>query len=345
MTRSIRFGTLKITLPIGRTILNTAAILAITIGLPEVAGRTGFLLPYVLRPMVSGHDSLGARLETLAAIERQYGPVDCFFIGSSTVARGIDPRVISQAITTSTGRPIRCYNFGVAGLTFPGAARLAQILAARYHPRLIVYAMNYRDTGTGFRLGIPWADQQLGQPSLQGWLETESIAYRYFLGLTDKATPLRPLLPNTGPSMYGYSPIDVVSDVAAPPGQETDYYHIWHDFQIARRQTFITWLRTFLSLKTTRTSLIVVEIPIPPSLLDISSEGRQSHQEFTDRMSAESRLQHVPFLPEPDEEIIPANGWKDYIHLNQTGATAFSGWLAQQLAELARQGAVANPTP
>ena len=337
---SIQVGTLKLTHPVGWTFLRAAAILVCIIGSLEVAGRTGVILPYVLRPMISGHVGIGPRLEMIADIERTEGPIDCFLIGSSIVYRGIDPRIISQALTAGSGRTTRCYIFGLAGLNYTGATRLAAILATRYHPRLIIYPLNYRDSH-GFNLKVPWANQQLGEPSFQGWMESESMTYRYLLGLGPEAMPLQPLLPPDYSYRYGFIPTNRKSDVSEVP-VEGGFYQTWKDFQRRNRDVLFTRLDSFLSLKSTGVSLVIVSMPVPPSVLRISADEARTYQEFIRRLSDESWQRGVPFVPAPPDSLIPANGWKDYLHMNQVGADAYSPWLGGQLVDLMRQGAISD---
>src|SRR5579871_563893 len=77
----------------------------------------------------------------LDALVQKQGPIDCIFIGSSMVHRGINPEVFSDAYKAQTGKDIHCYNFGLLGATESSLSPVAKILLERYKPKLLVYGV------------------------------------------------------------------------------------------------------------------------------------------------------------------------------------------------------------
>jgi hypothetical protein len=347
MIRSIQVGTLVITFPIGRTLLASAALLVVIAGACEAAARSSVVRPYLVTPVISGQDQIAAKLDLLASVEAHDGPVDCFFVGSSMVLHDIDPEVLAQAYFDSTGKRITCFNFGLSGLNIEGAARLSQILIAQHHPRLIVYGTSFRDfiDQFGFDMDIPWARYQMGEASLEGWLETASMSYRYALAYADRTE-----LENSGQydqtySMYGYLTSDGVKDVSKPPSRALlgQKYSAWENYTISSQAH--DDLRRLLALKSTGTSLAIVEMPVPVSTLSLLGHPDQDYQTFADGVGAEARAQAIPFWLTLKANMIPSDGWLDYTHMNRSGGTVFSMWLGPHLAAAAQQGLIQLSTP
>lgn len=334
MKAGLRFGSLHLSCPGGRTLLISLLMLLGVAGGAEAAARSSAARAYLVTPVVSGQAQIAAKLDLLTSLEAQIGPVDCFLVGSSMVLRDIDPEVMAQTYLDRTGKRITCFNFGLSGLNIEGAARLSQILVAHHHPRLIIYGTNFRDFAEqlGFDMDIPWARYQLGQVSAEGWLETSSMSYRYALAYANQADLQTSGQYDQGYTRYGYLASDDVLDLSRPPGQAVTpkQADALAHYQVTAQMR--DSLRRLLALKSTDTSLVIVEMPVPQSTLSLLGHPDQDYQEFVTAVGREAQAQDAPFWLTLKANLIPADGWRDYTHMNRAGASVFSRWLGQTLA-------------
>ncbi len=92
------------------------------------------------------------------------------------------------------------------------------------------------------------------------------------------------------------------------------------------------------------TEVIVVEMPVHPSYYSLFAQGQQDYQQFVTAVSAQTQSSAVPFWRMAEQSPIPADGWWDAHHLNDTGATVFSQWLGERVAQAVQHNALADPT-
>jgi hypothetical protein len=325
----VRIGTLAITLPMGWTVLLGLLLLIGGMGIAEVVVRVPGLRPYLAPPMVSGHRQIGVKLDLLDRLQSAGKSPDCYLIGSSMVLRGIEPEVLARKYTEATGEQITCFNFGLQGLNIRGAADLAEILAAHAHPRLIIYGTSFRDFAGefGFGMGIPWSEYQMGHGSMEGALESGLLSYRTLLGYAEGSAASKADL---GLSPYGFLAGDAVGDVEDAPDGMTRHYEALADYQITSQS--LVDLRRLLALNSGQTRVVVIEMPVPETTLSFLGGGEADYRLFMDTIQAETSSQGVPFWPTMNASLIPDTGWINATHMNQSGATIFSAWLAAQLA-------------
>src|SRR4051794_37844514 len=119
-------STLQVTRPIVGPVTRAAVIILIVVlGGSEVLARSAPIQSILVAPSVGSEQyQLGPKLLLLDRLIQRDGPVDCIFIGSSMVLRGIDPEIVSAAYRDETGRSIKCFNFGLFSLDAAAAGKL-----------------------------------------------------------------------------------------------------------------------------------------------------------------------------------------------------------------------------
>jgi hypothetical protein len=325
-------ATLRLTRPFGFTLLLTLAVLILLIALLEGLARLPWVETHVPAAVGSAHQDINMKFSELDALLYHTGRIDCIFVGSSMVLRGIDPVVFVQAYRQQTGEDIVCYNFGVRASRASSIGPLSEILIERYHPWLLVYGVSLRDlTGEEFQneqqaaiLNSPWLEYQFGSFNMKGWLIDHSKSLRHFLAFHDWLISKfdtsvgclddRPCL--------GYSPNTTRSGEALIRDPTPRNYVF--------TQVQWTGLEYFLSLRT-QTQLLFVEMP--PSYRQLTSikGGEEAFRGFVYQLRDFIVGYDVPVLTTSDRDLIPDSGWSDMYHLHQIGAEIFSAWLGDQV--------------
>jgi hypothetical protein len=344
-------GTLRLQRPWGQIPLITLAILFVSTTLLESAARLPSVSSSMHNPVISGDAQLGVKIGLLNDFQQEHGRVDCVFIGSSMVQHGIDPAAIGGAYRQKTGRDLNCFNLGVRGLSDTGAAALAEILIRHYHPRLIVYGTNFRDyqEGLPYDFDIPWAHYMRGQFSVQGWLESESMAYRAFQTYSDPIwTGIDwPFVRNfeRDISPLGYVSLTGISRVDIPPDPviERNAYEAFRQFD-PRAALGRPELQRLLALGSDQVTLVVLEMPVPPSAIALLPRKDQDYAEFSTLLEQDVRSTGTQYWPTRDLNWMPLDVWQSTFHLNNTGAQIFSTWVGERLAGAVAGGEIPDPT-
>jgi hypothetical protein len=323
----------------------------------ECVARTNWFQAKLARPTWgSRHIHLEVQLDRLNHIVNQDGPVDCIFLGSSMVINDIDPITFANAYRNETDHDIRCFNFGVDGLSPVGAAALAEILVMDYQPDLLVYGTDARDYAVGPDDGYarlifetPWIQYRLGEFSPVGWLFDVSSLLRY-------RRPLRTLLRfdlqralwerdnPTESNKYGFTEDPRVSEfVNEPPDPDSELTHVQYYFNtLSNYQILPEHLNALEEIAgladTTNTKILILEMPIPSTYLYFFGDGVNDYQAFLDSVGNIAREYDISFWTTTNENLIPNNGWADYSHLNTEGAQIFSEWLGERVAAAVKEG-------
>ncbi len=281
----------------------------------------------------------------LAALERRAAagqPLDCLLIGSSMVNAGLDPAAIRRAYAAQTGRPLTCYNFGVNGFAAGESGLWARALVRRYGVHLLIFGHSARDYAS--RGGGPerpaWLRYQLGEFAPAGWLIDRSAAARAYAAY--RAWPRHDFPARlaerealaAGMTGLGFTPRDGRLDASRVPGPADfpDVFEALAGYRIAGRDR--AGLEALAALQAEGVQVILLEMPIPETYLTFLPDGEASYAIFTalaDEVAAGSGAQAWRTRGVVD---IPADGWRDYSHLNTTGAQALSAWLGERLATL-----------
>jgi hypothetical protein len=333
-------NTLQLHGRIGGTFVKTILVLIVVIAPLEVLARDPRIQALLSPPFLSGNPQVGVKLAILDAAVRDHGSPDCVTIGSSVADQGIDPEALGAGYQEQTGKPYFCLNGAITGLEAFGTAGFSRIYVNRYSAKTIIYIASYRDFGLTFNqfdLNMAWADYQLGKISPQGWIESNFMSYRYFL------TGLWPLINANSSAVlrnakrytefgqrYSTKSISINDD----PGPQFAVA-VRHEFGRLDPETMdMSGLNELSALKMKGIQVVVVEVPMPETAMVGLKDGRTSYDIYHKRLETITTDAGLPLISTYGLDIIPDEGWEDYIHLNATGAGEFSKWLGQQLGSM-----------
>lgn len=276
--------------------------------------------------------------------------IDCIILGNSTALMGVDPEVLGSAHRERSGSDLRCFNFGVSGMTASAAGAVAPILLARYRPSLLVYVVTARDVGENvdgpMLADVPWVRYQRGRFSLNGWLVEHSAAFRYFLLYRQWLEPSRwpAATSSSGTTAEGYFPLE--SSLALSPALWAHTERILAGVADQPPSTAeLNGLSDVLRLSGNGTRVIVVEAPVHEKVQHWVRRDGGFYAAAMAHIRGATRRQGVPFWRVPTWRVIPADGWADFVHLNRRGATQFSQWLGARIADAERDGRLGEPRP
>lgn len=316
------------------------ALLALATGLEWLARQSA--VQALLPPPGVGSRSLQFevqldRLERFAAA----GRVDCLIIGSSIAHLGVNPTVVSQTYTDHTGRPLRCFNFGVWGMDAATAGALAPLLVAEYDVPMLIYvtaARDYlRDPEAGKLLDNPWMYNRSGQATPATWLVEHSMALRTLGALinrvhVDNQWMQQVMDVDHATQADGYYRETAVGDVSRPPdlNAPAEQLYVWMLSEYTVHPAALAGLEQLLA---TPAQVLLVEAPMHPSILDFLPQGEADYRAFAEQTQALGASAGAPLLWGASlPQRIPDAGWSDRFHLNVTGADQFSAevgtWLA-----------------
>jgi hypothetical protein len=339
-------STLSLHLPLGRTLIITIPLVVILLMLVEMLVRVPMVQSILPEQTRGGaHDELDVKLNEFDRINgNQETP--CLIIGNSMVSEGIATQVLGESYQHQTGHPLTCYNFGLYAYTAATWEEWAAILVHRYHPKLLIFGTSARDYSeeldkamVPFAVDTAWARYQRGEFTLEGWLAENSIAYRYYLRFRGWAAPdFLTRVFGVIPPPDQPAPKPVIDVTRAP--QESD--RLFNNYHIS--QADLHGLHQILNLQNEGIEVLVVELPFSSNYLRYFERGEKDYQLFVDTVSDQVEEAGIPWLSRPADNLIPTEGWADYHHLNETGASIYSDWLGQQIARLIQQGLLADPT-
>jgi len=335
--RDYRPNTLKLTLPAGYTLVLAAVFVALYVLLIEVALRVPALQSRLPAPSVrSQHFDFEIKLQRL----REMGSVDCVFLGTSIVDRGLSPADFEQAYQDAAGGPITCFNFGVDGAGEYTGVLLAEYVMRAYQPRLLVFGVSPR-LGNGWDEGslawLPWLKYQQGEFSPRGWLAEHSRLYGYSRPLANDLTGTlsgerrafldRMILAN------GFYPTDERITFPMLPGDEGRLERS----NYAISEAWLSRLDDMLAFhRPPQTRVVIVEMPVHPVALEGRADRLSDYAASMSAITERAEAKGVLFFETNRLDVLAADeNWADFNHLNATGARALSRWLAEQIARYA----------
>jgi hypothetical protein len=339
-TRTLRLDTTR-----GWTLV-LAAVLLVAGGLVlEGVARLGAmwerLPPPTLGTAVPHLEALVARAQRL---ERREGPIDCIFVGDSTVAMNLDPVAFAAGYAERARRPIRCFNAAVPALAASHAGAVAGLFVQLLHPRLIVFGTNVRDflpemgEDAGRNLeASPWFRYRMGIWSVRGWLFEHSLAFRQ---LCTAAAWLDPVWWNrarradaSAVREDGFVGVDADgSALERPIGREADGIRRLTAGGFVPSPAALQGLRQLLDLRTTGRDVVVVEIPSHPTAIGYLTHGQEDRAAFIRAIGALTAGRGVPFWP-AEPSLSPVSGWVDRTHMNRMGAAFYARALGRRVAD------------
>lgn len=326
-----------------RTPALAVVILVAVIGIAEIA-MCSFAVRDLLHAPSVGSSSRGfeLQLDGLARYAERDGPIDCLILGNSTALMGVDPESLSRSYRASTGRALRCFNFGVAGMTASAAGAVAPILADRYRPQLLIYVVSARDVGQSVEGPLladdAWVRYQGGRFSLRGWLASHSAAFGYYLLYRQWLDPLRwpAARSSSGTTTAGFFPID--AHLALSPAlwerMQQSYTHI---VEQPLSQPELDGFSRLVGLSGQAMDVVVVEAPAHPRLRRWVRHATSFYTDAIAHMRQATRRRHVSFWRAPTQ-LIPGDAWVDFVHLDTRGAARLSTWLGARIATAVHAG-------
>jgi len=334
--------TLQIKIPASSPVLRGILYFLLTIPLvilaAEILARSplGTLLP---APSIGADNFLlDAKIYQLERQVRRDGDLDCLFLGSSVSNSDIDPAVVERAYRQQTGETIHCYNLGLPALTVETAAALADAAIARFHPKVIIFAILPRDVqdtiaNVDYLAGVDWVKYNRGAPSLNGWLVNHSHAWRYFLtwrywlvtpNRAKMAEDTRHLTPKGFEPAEGFRKPYIPNLTMTPERLRES----WDDPR--ERQA----VENFLALQNKGIRIIFLEGPAYHAPDSSDAETWLAYQnEYLPTLLEILEANEVPFWNTDSIAVqIPKPQWYDWLHLNSEGALVFSQWLGETMA-------------
>jgi hypothetical protein len=277
------------------------------------------------------------------------GRPDCIVIGNSTVLLGVDPSALSAAYRARTGRDLRCFSFGVAGMSASAVGAIAPILLDDYRPWLLIYVSSVRDVGQSvdgpLLASMPWVRYRRGDLSVDGWLTEHSAAFRYYLLYRQWLDPSR------WPAARSRGATTAAGFLRAErrlPLSEALWARVQRAYTETTRQspsqTELEGFSRLLDLRSSATQIVVVEAPAHERLRRWARHTSAFYGDAIGRMRQAARRRRIPFWRVAAWRVIPTDGWTDFVHLNGPGAARFSEWMGTRLAAAVREGRIKVPS-
>lgn len=344
-----RSTVLRLHWPAGATIALALAFVAVAAAVCEVAARSEVLAGRLFPESVgSGQPQLDKKLVLLREMVEREGAVDCLFLGSSQAYRALDPEAISARIRARTGQPLRCFNFGLGGMSETSEAPLARILLRKYRPRLVVVGVSsYGMSERGIRFGeflesSPWYRYQAGRPNLDGWLLEHSYVMRRYQGYLFWTNPEKDAIATqeglvVGMGASGHAPFERGRFRDVGPENR----RVLEQYRISPRH--VEALDALFRLRSPEVEFLAVEMPVHESVIALYPHGADDHEAARATIAEVAARHGVPFWRVPDDLALPTSRWADFVHLNRDGTAVYSAWLGERLADAFRSGELRLP--
>lgn len=349
----MKTGTLHLNRAFGQTIAITLVILGAFFVILEFGLRSDFVQPYLnrLNPSLGGRhlqmEEQLARLDRVAAVD---GRVDCIFLGSSLVWLGFNPDVFYTDYKAETGQGVHCFNLGIESLPTNAASAVAEVVVAKYQPKLLIYGTSARDYAVGSQvedsrvvLDTPWLQYQLGQHTPYTWLMSHSYTLRYLRELSNLLKMDQDTWNNIRYSMplsRGFLGKMVPATPTHFEAATKDAAQWLQPYDILPEN--LEGLRRIAGEQAQGIQVVVVEMPVSAPYFGLFEQGKTDYDRFVVRVGNILAEEEVVFL-RPPEELIPEVGWWEWSHMNKRGADIFSRWMAQRMAQMAAEGTLTMP--
>jgi len=345
--------TLRLKRPFGTTFVLSIAILACLVIAGELLLRWGAVQSRLPFPSYGNHNrSLDVKLHLLERMVRREGPPDCLFLGSSLVNTDIDPEAFTEAYRKTTGKSVRCFNFGINAMSPHPGAKIARILNRLYRPKMVVWGITPNDLNPRRKkrqLAIEdgnWVRYQLGEINFNGWLIDRSYLFRYYLRFRfwmDYPEINKIHRENEAQStMYGFRPDRAVNMASNGEWAEMDasFRKISGHWKTDRR--ILPMLhQSFLA--NPGIALVLAEMPVHRSCYRYYQQGEKTHWRILSEIEQFTRQHHIHFIPAVLHKPLADEEWLNPTHLNNNGARQFSRWLGKRVGSAVRKGWIPDP--
>ncbi len=333
--------TLQLHRPLGYTLAVSVVLLLLLLlageGLARIE-RVRKLLP----PPTWGSENAEFEAEVRMADQAQAkaGKTDCILFGSSVLVSGVEVPTFIKAYRAATGKLINCFKFYTPGLPTYFAGSMAQFLATRYHPNLLIYGVNARDYpfvthyGAVELANTPWYQYKQGDFNFFGWLTDHSLAFRYLLNARNWMKPV---------TTATAEPQTVKIDPFGPlqPEAEKSLIRVFSKYRVTPET--LNGIDELGRVNAGETKIVVAEIPLNPTFVYFLPRGEQDMQLAHQTVQERVRADNLPFWTLDDLPPIPRDGWLDRIHLKGEGTMIYSRWLGMRLGQAVKRGEIPDP--
>jgi hypothetical protein len=347
--------TIRLKAPFGRALLLGTLVLLAVMALLEWAARTDGVRELMPAPSMGiGHRFLDLKLEYMSRLAENEGPIECVFLGTSQMAVALNPEEFSTSFEQVSGRPIRSFNFGIAGISLPSYRQLMDILLADYQPRLLVVGIfppNFSaDEKEGAQSRIRasrWLHYRLGRFNLEGWLIEHLKLFRYILRFRQwlEQPDLHAMVSTSESrlSPYGFSNFknrNNTRSLVPDPKRLRRFKRMLADFTVAdSRLDELEHLMT----RNARTNLVFVEMPVHPLFRSLYGGGEKDHYLTMEIVAERVRSRGIPFIEADRPEFDKDEMWLQTNHMNARGAEFFSRWLGRKIGRLVIEQRTPSP--
>lgn len=324
-----------------KTLVYSLTIFSLTLLSFESVTRTNWFETVTAPPSYGFNDAhYDIQLGLLAKYEDKYGQIDCIFLGSSQVFRGINPDIVSQVYEDETGESFHCFNMGHFGMWSYGAERLAKYIIAEYAPRYLIYgvspiALNARSDFDDGLVNSDWIDYTYNDSNRKGWLIEHSSAYRTYLRYQNW------LAPDNGTAMQDVENIkDSFSDNGHIPGNFTrEDVNLPPNPRLDPNYPMALQLEAFKYFldpsQHGSTQVILLGLPLQT---DYPAEFPDKMNSYLDIIETEIRPADVLFWDAHSSPNFANELWVDRVHLNESGSIRLSYWVGMQMASWEQAG-------
>jgi hypothetical protein len=329
-----------------RLVLAAASMLLAVMAALEIAGRVPSIQTQFLAPSIGSADRhVEIQVAYLDAYSERHGAPNCYFLGSSTVLRGISPSAFEDAMRQGGIDGLHCYNLGIQGMNALYAPTVAQALIEYSHPRLILYGADtaHVDPPTGHgaaqkALDSPWFQYYLGDRSPESVAVAWLRSYRYLLMLN------RFFQPHFTDWWHESEKFDFKLDeqghVHSRPADRTNpiIFESRNDDSQGAASSRFTPLQSNIDAIVQLAALpgpqqvVVVSMPLHPSYFANQPNNIQAYDRAKEKLESVTQANGLLYIPEPPREMLYDDLWLNRLHLNAVGADVFGRYLGEHVS-------------
>jgi len=299
-----------------------------------------------------------ARLDTYS---QEYGTIDCIFIGSSLVEKGIQPAIFSQQYQNAFGESVNCFNMGLGSITMSTIGAIVPALINRYNPKIIIVGTQARAYNEDYLLTITnnpthqaehdlptnfWVQHQAGNHNWQGVLWDHLYLYRFYLtfgaafGAGYGGTTLQQEIHITEDGYQDLignnTDVTIAVNRNTPQDRDIGLLNFFADYSISENDLNAIYDLGHID----STEIIIIEMPIHTSYTDFFIDGLDGYQTFINTLTEATQTTKIPLWRTTPffNRTIPDEFWFDRYHLNEDGSPILTAWIANQVIHAIKNG-------
>ncbi len=341
MKKLFTFETLKVHLPAGKALAAVMFFILLFLGLFEAALCLIPVPPAVFVPGIDrelNYPEIDIKLSLLTDLQRG-GNVNCLLFGSSMVDFGLDPVFINQQSAIAGLKDPECFNMAMKAMKPEAVAKITPILVKKWKPSLLIMGISPVDFTGGQStirkfVNAPWIRFHEGKPSFEGWWIEKSQVYRCWISFLKYRDPAYRADLKRQLTMIDRYGTQKESRIART--YEVKRGVAFPDYEISKSD--LEGFLNIVDLNSPALKIVVIEMPVHPDFLSYYIPGGEAGYEYMFLRPVQSILnargvtfvRTQPFV----KDVVTPDGWKDELHLNESGTAQFSQWLADELARL-----------